>query len=515
MVEISDKGNWKDKSQQHVAEIEALLKASHAVLKYRKFNDTARSVFDTCKELIGATAGYVALLSKDGAENEVLFLDSGGLPCTVDPSLPMPIRGLRGEAYHMGKAVYDNNFSESKWMKHMPEGHVGLENVLFAPLVIEGKTVGLLGLANKPVDFTERDAEMASALSKLVAIALLNSRTLESLEEAKQRFENINIELEALYKVSSAIEQTMDMDELFSILLKTVTSIELLNVERKGGIFITEGDNINLVAHLGHSEEFLNIHKGMKIGDCLCGLAAKTGEIVISKNSGHDSRHTIIYPDIVPHGHIIVPLKARGRVMGVSYLYLPADVDVDEHKISILLSIGNQIGIAIDNARLYQETKELSLHDPLTGLANRRLMNIMLEKTFAGAKRFGKPLSVIMLDIDHFKDYNDTFGHTAGDNLLVNIAKVLSKETRGVDLVVRYGGEEFLVLLHEAELEMARKVAERIRKAVETETKSTISLGVSSYHSRIQRKEELIDKADAALYLAKQRGRNRVEASED
>src|SRR4030067_3765902 len=104
MTEISDKGNWKDKSQQHVAEIEALLKASHAVLKHREFNDTARSVFDACKELIGATAGYVALLSKDGAENEVLFLDSGGLPCIVDPSLPLPLPGVAGGGYLTGRA---------------------------------------------------------------------------------------------------------------------------------------------------------------------------------------------------------------------------------------------------------------------------------------------------------------------------------------------------------------------------------------------------------------------------
>lgn len=270
---------------------------------------------------------------------------------------------------------------------------------------------------------------------------------------------------------------------------------------------------MNLVAHLGHSEEFLNLHKGMKVGDCLCGLSAKTGEAIISINSEHDSRHTITYPGITPHGHIIIPLKARGRVVGVLYLYLPADREIDKRIFRVLLSMGNQIGIAIDHARLYMETRELSLHDPLTRLANRRLMEIMLETNITMAKRFKKPLSVIMLDIDHFKKYNDTFGHTAGDKLLVEIASILLKETRGIDLTVRYGGEEFFILLPETDLTGACEVAERIRNAVKTATGVTISLGAASYHKGIKKNEELIKNADNALYRAKQKGRNRVEVS--
>lgn len=182
MSQLREKG--KTKEQFFVS---SLLQASRKILEIREFNATARYIFDSCKNLIGATAGYVALLNKDGTENEVLFLDSGGLPCSVDSSLPMPIRGLRAEAYRIGKTVYDNNFSGSKWVKYIPERHVLLENVLFAPLVIEGKTVGLLGLANKQNGFNEHDAEMATAFGELAAIALMNSRTLELLKEEKDR----------------------------------------------------------------------------------------------------------------------------------------------------------------------------------------------------------------------------------------------------------------------------------------------------------------------------------------
>lgn len=176
-------------SQKRQAEILALFEGSRAILKYHDFDSTARAIFDSCKNLIGATSGYVALLSEDGTENKVLFLDSGGLACTVDPTLPMPIRGLRGEAYNQVKTFYHNDFSRSEWMKFMPAGHVRLGNVLFAPMVVEGKAVGLLGLANKRGDFNEYDARMASAFAELAAIALLNKRAEEELRRTRDELE--------------------------------------------------------------------------------------------------------------------------------------------------------------------------------------------------------------------------------------------------------------------------------------------------------------------------------------
>lgn len=121
---------------------------------------------------------------------------------------------------------------------------------------------------------------------------------------------------------------------------------------------------------------------------------------------------------------------------------------------------------------------DFSLHDPLTGLANRRFMEIQLEKSFQAARRYGEGLSVIMLDIDHFKIYNDTHGHPEGDRLLAKIATVLQKEMRASDYVFRYGGEEFLVLVPNTGLKKACDAAERLRSAVEAEAGVTISLDV-------------------------------------
>ena len=153
------------------------------MLIHHRFIDIARTLYDLCSTLIGSTSGYVALLDETSLENEILFLDSGGLPCTVDPNLPMPIRGFRAEAYRNTKVVYHNDFANSEWTALMPEGHVRLKNVLFAPLVLEGRAVGVMGFANKPGDFLDNDVQLASLFANLAAVVLNNS-------QAKQLWKN-------------------------------------------------------------------------------------------------------------------------------------------------------------------------------------------------------------------------------------------------------------------------------------------------------------------------------------
>jgi len=207
--------NYLEESYRRGSEISALLTASRAVLQNKEFPDSARAIFDAAKELIGATAGYVALLSKDGKQNEVLFLDSGGLPCTVDSSLPMPIRGLRAEAYKSGEAAVENDFEESEWKKFMPEGHVQLKNVMFSPLTIEHRVVGVIGLANKTGGFTKRDREMAMAFGEIASVALANSRMLEMLEKNEKELKAYSEHLEAL--VEERTKKLRDSERLAAI----------------------------------------------------------------------------------------------------------------------------------------------------------------------------------------------------------------------------------------------------------------------------------------------------------
>ena len=212
-------------SQQRQKEVEALLQATRAVLQTGDFQEIARSIYDSCKELIGATSGYVALLSEDGQENKVLFLDAGNLDCEVDPALPMPIRGLRAVAYGANQTVYDNNFSQSDYAAFLPKGHVGLDNVLFSPMVLKGKAVGLLGLGNKPGGYTENDARLASGFGELAALALANKRAEEERERLIRALETERARLQAI--IESAPEAIVVAAADGSILLANPAADQL------------------------------------------------------------------------------------------------------------------------------------------------------------------------------------------------------------------------------------------------------------------------------------------------
>ena len=329
-----------------------------------------------------------------------------------------------------------------------------------------------------------------------------------------------NIELAALYRISETVSQTIDIDELLKRSLDSIIDLELMKeVEHKGGIFMVDSGILRLVHSVGVTPEFLEMHKDLKVGECLCGIAARTGEIIISNNCIDDPLHTIHYPGMEPHGHIIIPLMAADRAVGVIYLYMPVNFEISERKKELLQTFGSQIGVALEHTRLFKKTRELSLHDPLTGLANRNLMNVELDKNFARSRRSGEPFCLLMMDLDHFKNYNDRFGHAAGDKLLAGISMIIRDEVREMDIAARYGGEEFLVILPDIDVDRAVEVAERIRAKIEgsvfpvngDRTTITISVGVAEYEEHIPSAEILIMRADTVLYRAKKKGRNCVE----
>lgn len=331
-----------------------------------------------------------------------------------------------------------------------------------------------------------------------------------------------NQDLLAFNEISSLISREIDLRPMLSKFLTKITELDIFSFERKGGVLLLEDGHLELVSSLGHSDEFLESHRDLKLGQCLCGRAAVSGDVLVEEDCEIDHRHEIRYPGMKPHGHVIVPLKAADRPVGVLYLYTPVEARIQERHIRLLESIGSLLGVAIANARLFEETKRLSLHDPLTGFANRNLMTLALTRSFAIARRTGRPISLVMLDLDYFKNYNDTYGHASGDRLLQDVSQLISREIREVDLGVRYGGEEFLLILTDTDLEQAIDVAERLRKSVEAKefysekseqpTHITVSLGVAAYDGTINNKDILVARADTSLYRAKGNGRNRVEA---
>ena len=208
--QVDERRRAEKVAEQRGRETDALLEAARGVLQYSDLARAARRIFDICSELIGTDSGYVALLTEDGQDNDVLFLDSGGRECTVDPDLPMPVRGLREEAYRTCRTVYDNDFSSGQWVNFLPDGHMTLNNVMFAPLTLHGRTVGVMGMANKPLPFTDEDARLAAGFGEIASMALRNAKMLTSLENARESAEaSARIKSEFLAHASHEIRSPM------------------------------------------------------------------------------------------------------------------------------------------------------------------------------------------------------------------------------------------------------------------------------------------------------------------
>jgi two-component system cell cycle response regulator len=443
----------------------------------------------TLASILGAK-GYVAFVAKNGTEGLAVMEQNEVDLALIDLGLP-DIPGMTV----LERIKADYPFTEAIILT----GNATLDSA------VDATNRGAFSYLVKPYEIDQLLLQIRRAEEKRRALEEIVSRTKE--------LERINAELTTLYEVSLTISRTIDLDELLAAVLPSLVSLNFMLFEQVAAAFLIKDDILSLVSHIGFSESQLEKCSNICLGDCICGLAAKNGDIIISSDASSDPRHSLECPGALPHGNVALPLKIVDRVIGVITLKTRAGMAIDAHTLQLLSTLGNQIGIAVNNARLYEEARNFSLHDPLTGLANRRLLNIQLEKSIDAAKRYGEKLSVIMLDIDHFKKYNDEHGHVEGDRMLVRIGEILLEEMRSSDYVFRYGGEEFFAILTQTDLSTACEVAERLRKSVEKTAGVTISLGVSTYREIVWDDENLIKTADAALYQAKQKGRNRVVAN--
>ncbi len=217
---------------------------------------------------------------------------------------------------------------------------------------------------------------------------------------------------------------------------------------------------------------------------------------------------SLLYAD-----YTILPLKINRGIVG--YLVAHGIRPQDQDKYHIL---AQQFILGIKRAILYQRVQELAITDGLTGVFTRRHYLGRLEEELSYAKKFNQHFSFLMIDIDHFKRYNDTYGHLVGDAILREISRVIKDNLRQIDLIGRYGGEEFSIILTQTDKGGAKFVAERIRQAVENklikvydeDLKATVSIGVAVFPDDAKEMQDLIEKSDEALYKAKESGRNRI-----
>ena len=223
--------------------------------------------------------------------------------------------------------------------------------------------------------------------------------------------------------------------------------------------------------------------------------------------------------DSPPAEYLCVPLAAQGKLVGMFHLNFAQNGKLRERQKKLASLIGEQIALALANMRLREELKNQSIRDSLTGLFNRRYLEEALEQELARADRSGKEMSLLMIDIDYFKRFNDHFGHEAGDYVLEKIGSLLNKSIRKGDVACRYGGEEFVVLFPETTAEISKKMAEKLLDKIrQLELKYinvplgmvTISVGLAVYPLDGHAASEILREADIALYNAKSLGRDRV-----
>jgi len=246
------------------------------------------------------------------------------------------------------------------------------------------------------------------------------------------------------------------------------------------------------------------------LGEGIAGVVAATGEPQLTATDSP-----------TPGAGLYIPLKvADGRILGVLQAHRATPPPFTPRDLAQGQAVATQVAVALENAQRYQRTKELSAKDELTGLANRRAFFEALEAEDQRARRYRRGFTILMLDLDAFKHYNDTHGHLVGDQALRTVGRLLLGSTRRADVVARFGGEEFVILLPESLKAAGAVVAEKIRATVAQHPlpgresqpggRLTVTCGVAAYPGDAASGLEVVDAADRALYRGKQQGGNRV-----
>ncbi|MDH3211729.1 MAG: sensor domain-containing diguanylate cyclase [Myxococcales bacterium] len=323
-------------------------------------------------------------------------------------------------------------------------------------------------------------------------------------------------ELAILFDTISDLTSTLCLREVIERLLDRV----LVHLDSEiASILLTGPDGRLRIRHSCGLPEEVVASTCLGLGEDISGYVARVGSALLIEDIEQDSRfrrrnHERYYT----RSAISVPLRIHGTVMGVINVnnkrnreaYTPDDLRLVE-------AIAGHAAVALFNAQRFEETLERAQHDALTGLANHGYFWSTLDREVERARRYERQLSVAMIDVDHFKRFNDRYGHVAGDEALAGIARVTREWSRVHDFASRYGGEEFALILPETGSEGSFAVAEKLREAVGAARFShaepgglTVSVGVATFPQDAHTAGQLVEIADARLYQAKAGGRNRV-----
>ncbi|MBN1350972.1 sensor domain-containing diguanylate cyclase [candidate division KSB1 bacterium] len=353
---------------------------------------------------------------------------------------------------------------------------------------------------------------------------------LASLQKKYKEVENINrnlnerlLELYSLYKISLTLSMTFDFNEIMKSikdLFKSKFKVQQYSIMLLDRAF----EYITIETAFGIPKSSIN-QKPYKFGEDIFGTVVETGVHIYVPDMEKQSAYSYHAGDRKNQGSFLcLPLiPENNQPIGVLNLKRNKINGFTKSELTLLQKIARQIAKVIDKTLLFQQTKELSITDELTKVYNRRYFNQRFEREVMRALRYRRPLTIAMLDIDHFKLYNDAHGHLMGDEVIKKVAHTLDSIIRKADILARYGGEEFVLILPEITKQRGMQAAEKFRKIIEDmhfekeETqpggKLTVSLGIATLPDDTTDANTLLELADKALYAAKKNGRNQVSHS--
>ncbi len=410
-------------------------------------------------------------------------------------------KGITGVAALQKRPIYAPDVSKD------PRYVLSAQNTrseLAIPLMVRDQVVGVLDCQSENVNhFDAETVDLLALFSTQASIALENAR-LYSLERRRAS------QLEAINVIAKQMTVSLDQPQLLSKVCWLIQ--ETFQVPQVSALFRDEEE---LILKASHGTLALGVQAGesLPMRNTPWGRAFETGKYLIEDDitQGQDGR---FFPGSA--SRMSIPLVFYGQALGVLVLTSNRKCAFNPNDAQPLESVADICAAAIQNAIYVERMRKLAYLDGLTGIFNRRYFEDRVGEEIERVRRFGSCMGVIMLDIDQFKRLNDQFGHLLGDEVLRQVASILHQQVRKFDIVCRYGGEEFVVLLSQTNPQHLLQVAEKLVRMVENwqfpgvPRPVTISAGAANYPEHGSTRDELVEAADRALYTAKKSGRNRA-----
>jgi diguanylate cyclase (GGDEF)-like protein len=359
----------------------------------------------------------------------------------------------------------------------------------------------------------ERTTELAIA-NELLQAELTERVRAETAAAQRAR------ELTELHKATEYLLTTIELEPLLGNILDAVT--RAIPDAEKGMLYLMARDTgqLEMRAIIGYNDERIQNLPREKHGYVARAVQERIPQLVTNAQDDPDIRYEGNIDEVKAiRSAIVAPLILKNEVIGALSLESPKENAFTSDDLRVLVTFAATATAAIRNAQLHGEVQKLALTDTLTNVYNRRGFMELSKREVERARRFGRPLSAIMVDVDHFKEINDTYGHAEGDRILRLVAERLNSNIREIDILGRYGGDEFTIILPETDLFVATNVAERVRRSVteiptlikDEPIQVSLSIGVARASPETADLMTLLASADAAMYSAKQSGGNRVE----